>query len=67
VPEAIDFQAGELAPQSGDYQMHNVFGSPTRLIIQLEEGDTFPDTPRSCTWHLLERSDEDRKEARTIG
>jgi hypothetical protein len=66
VPEAIDFQAGDLAPQSGDYQMHNVFGSSTRLVVQLEEGDTFPNTARGCAWRLLERSDADRAELKSI-
>jgi hypothetical protein len=46
--------AGSQAPVTGDYELLNVFGSPTGDNIAAAQGDLLPPTPRGYSWRLIE-------------
>ena len=53
-------QPGEPASQSGLYEQHNVFGTPTGVIAQVEKGNRLPAAPIGFTWCLNGQLPEDR-------
>jgi hypothetical protein len=58
VTRAPHLEPGELAPASGTYQEHNVFGSPTGRQVDIDEGEPLPRSPRGFTWLPVARSDD---------
>jgi hypothetical protein len=56
---AIDYtngaHTGDPAPETGEYELLNVFGSPTGKTKHLVEGEPLPRAPRSHTWRRIER------------
>lgn len=51
-----DHAAGSRAPISGDYELLNVFGSPTGDTVAIAEGDVLPPAPIGFSWRLIEVS-----------
>jgi hypothetical protein len=49
---ASDHNPGDAAPQTGHYEEHNVFGSPTGRIVHVSEGELLPRAARGFTWRL---------------
>jgi hypothetical protein len=52
--ELTNYEPGDLTPESGHYQLLNVFETPTEIIVRLEIGDTLPAAPRCYTWRLID-------------
>jgi hypothetical protein len=46
---------GHLAPTTGVYTAHNVFGTRTDIKVLVREGEPLPVLPRGFTWRLTPR------------
>jgi hypothetical protein len=46
-------RASEPAPETGWYQLPNVFGTPTGVRIFIDEGTPAPTAPRGHVWRLV--------------
>ena len=58
--ERCEFQPGDLAPATGEYEQLNVFGTSTGWVELMQEGEPFPKAPRGFSWRpLSERSAEE--------
>jgi hypothetical protein len=53
--DAPECQPGEPAPQTGQYQLLNVFGTPTGERVHIEQGAPAPDALRGHVWRLVSR------------
>jgi hypothetical protein len=51
--DAAHCQPGEPAPETGWYQLLNVFGTPTGERVFIEIGTPSPDAPRGHEWQLI--------------
>jgi len=51
--ELDHLKPGELAPATGAYKEHNVFGTPTGNRIDVTKGDLMPPAPRGFTWRRV--------------
>jgi hypothetical protein len=54
--EALDApkcKPGELAQETGWYQLLNMFGTPTAVRIFIEHGTPAPAAPRGHMWRLV--------------
>ncbi len=49
---ALDHSPGDLAPETGHYEEHNIFGTPSGRIVHANEGEPLPFAPRGFTWRL---------------
>ncbi len=49
---------GELAPATGGYQEHNVFGTPTDRRVDVNHGEPLPLAPLGFTWQVIVLDDE---------
>lgn len=57
--EAPELKPWERAPVSGDYQLLNVFGTPTGEKAFVERGTLAPSAPVGHTWRLKEPSEDE--------
>jgi hypothetical protein len=48
---------GEPAPEDGDYQEHNVMGSPGIERVTVRRGAPLPALPMGFTWKLVDHND----------
>lgn len=48
-----EYQPGERAPASGQYEELNVFGSQTGQVVVVLADEDFPPAPRGFTWRRL--------------
>ena len=55
---AEDYQPGDPAPETGDYEECNVFGSPTGTVAHVRKGEPLPGAPRGFTWRLSRPQEE---------
>jgi hypothetical protein len=53
--DAPECKPGEPAPQTGQYQLLNVFGTPTGERVHIEQGAPAPDALRGHVWRLVSR------------
>jgi hypothetical protein len=49
-----EHQPGAHAPVTGLYEELNVFGSPTRKVEHVQEGERLPRAPRDFSWRQVE-------------
>ena len=54
--ERSEHDPGEPAPAGGEYEMLNIFGSPTGIRVNLMHGHPFPAAPRGHRWTLADRN-----------
>ena len=55
---APHLRPGDLAPATGAYQEHNVFGTETGRTVALMENEPLPLAPRGFTWSAVSGADE---------
>jgi hypothetical protein len=48
----------DLAPATGTYQEHNVFGTATGRTVVAKESEPLPSLPRGFTWSAVPCADE---------
>jgi hypothetical protein len=53
--ERSEHDPGDPAPAEGEYEMLNIFGSPTGIRVTLMHGHPFPAAPRGHRWVLAEQ------------
>lgn len=51
-------RSGDLAPVTGTYQEHNVFGTATGRRAVVKENEPLPAAPRGFTWSAVPCADE---------
>ena len=59
-----EFQPGDRAPGSGEYEELNVFGSPTGRVAAVVKDEELPTAPRGFTWRPLAELSIDELRAR---
>ena len=55
---ALHLRPGDLAPATGTYQEHNVFGTETGRRVAVKENEPLPSAPRGFTWSAVPCADE---------
>jgi hypothetical protein len=58
--ERSEHDPGEPAPAEGEYEMLNIFGSPTGIRVNLMHGHPFPAAPRGHRWTQADRDTAER-------
>jgi len=54
----VEHLPGEPASHSGPYELLNVFGSPTGVVVtHAKEGEPLPIAPRGFTWRHVPEED----------
>jgi hypothetical protein len=53
-----DHRPGELAPDSGQYSLLNVFGSMSSEAAQVLRGNRLPPAPRGFTWRMVSKKEQ---------
>jgi hypothetical protein len=51
--ELDHLKPGALAPATGTYEEHNVFGTPTGNRVDVNKGDLMPPAARCFTWRRV--------------
>lgn len=59
-----EYQPGDRAPDAGEFEELNVFGTPTGRVATLAKDDPFPVTARGFTWRPLAEHSVDELRAR---
>ena len=49
-----EHQPGTRASITGRFEELNIFGSPTRKVEHVQEGERFPRAPRGFSWRHIE-------------